>query len=132
MNNLVCVYGTLKLGFGNNVLISQGGGEFMGAHIIPSGYFMRSLGGFPAIYQTTPGSHESPIHCEIFSVDDETLSHLDGLEGHPNWYQRTLIPTSYGMAWVYVMPESESDSSLSVVRDGVWRGWQQNDMLEVA
>ena len=35
-------------------------------------------------------SFKQQVHGEIYEVDHNVLSVLDELEGHPNWYKRTL------------------------------------------
>lgn len=133
MSNLVAVYGTLKRGFGNNILL-QGStpdtsGEFLGEHTIPEGFFMRSLGGFPAIFKAT-NDKSIPIKCEIFRVTtDSMMEDLDGLEGHPRWYKRELIPTQWGDAWVYVMPGGYEDHP--IVESGEWLPYERRRLVGV-
>lgn len=47
-----------------------------------------------------PFVHEFPketeIHGELYEVDDATLSRLDSLEGHPNWYERKPVEVKIG------------------------------------
>ena len=35
-------------------------------------------------------SFKQQVHGEIYEVDQNVLSVLDELEGHPKWYKRTL------------------------------------------
>ncbi len=111
--SLICVYGSLKQGFGNHGLL--GDSTLVGRSILPSGFTMWSLGGFPCI---TIGG-EGPVHIEVYDVSPATLSRLDGLEGHPNWYRRMPVDTEYGPAEIYVMPDNKY-SNLQKVEDGNW------------
>jgi gamma-glutamylaminecyclotransferase len=49
------------------------------------------------------------ISGEVYECNDDTLKHLDRLEGHPNWYIRkeVMIKSEFGgyhRAWIYTMP----------------------------
>lgn len=88
----IFVYGTLKRGFHNHrLLLDQ---EFIGEAKTKEPKILRSAG-IPFVYD----EHEAWIGClmtqghqvhgEIFKVTPEALKKLDGLEGHPTWYQRT-------------------------------------------
>lgn len=111
----IAVYGSLKQGFGNHRLLSNS--KFLGADVIPSGYTMYSLGGFPAIVE----GGSNPLLVEVYEVDRNTLIQLDGLEGHPNWYCRKPLATKYGDAEVYVMPAHKMRNNTHIVEDGIWR-----------
>ena len=94
----VCVYGTLLSGQRNNRLLNTS--EKLG-DVIVAGFQMYSLGGFPACVRTD-NYDDHQIVGEVWKVSDETLVRLDMLEGYPHFYQRTLINTSWGAAWMYV------------------------------
>ncbi len=93
----VAVYGTLKKGRGNGHLLNTS--EFKGATRTDPEYTMYSLGGFPCI--TLEG--DTAIHIEVYEVDECVFSRLDGLEGYPSFYDRKLIDTPLGKAWIYYM-----------------------------
>lgn len=111
-NNRVFVYGTLKRGFGNHRLLE--GSTFVDEAITKGE--MRSLGGFPGV--TLHGNQQ--IHGEIYAVDDETMERCDRLEGHPRWYNRQIVETSKGPAWMYTLDDSQMQQC-PVVKDGTWR-----------
>ena len=91
---LVAVYGTLKRGHGNyKRLLTEA--EFLGEERI-NGWDMYHLGGFPAIVEG-----DGEITVETFKVNQEEFKRLDGLEGYPHFYDRKLIETSQGDAWIY-------------------------------
>ena len=80
----VAVYGSLKKGFGNHRLIKDS--MFIDVGFTEPKFTMYSLGGFPALHK---GSDS--ILVEVYLVNaNTTLPYLDSLEGHPDWYKRTL------------------------------------------
>jgi gamma-glutamylaminecyclotransferase len=87
--NTVFVYGTLKRGYGNNRLIEQGGGEFLGEATTVDAMYL--CGEWVPFASDNVPCHEQalPIRGEVFRVDDATLARLDSLEGHPYAYRRT-------------------------------------------
>jgi gamma-glutamylcyclotransferase (GGCT)/AIG2-like uncharacterized protein YtfP len=40
---------------------------------------------------------------EIYHIDDTQFRLLDELEWYPDFYQRIVIPTHYGDAWMYIV-----------------------------
>ena len=61
----------------------------------------------------------SPIAGEVYRVNDETLTDLDILEGHPRTYRRELVEIVLEdgteiTAWMYFYPVKEG----SLVRSG--------------
>lgn len=106
----VFVYGSLKQGYGNHPLIATG--ELLGEHITEPKYTMYSLGSFPAV--TLRG--DTGISGEVYAVDDETFARLDRLEGYPHFYDRTVIDTPHGEAWMYFLEREEGNE----VEGGVW------------
>lgn len=105
----IFVYGTLKKDHGNHVLLA--GQEYVGEFYTKSDYTLI-LSGLPYLVKRKgPG-------ClgEVYKVDDDCLARLDRLEGHPNWYKRTLIPV-YGYeddemmeAQAYIHPDIFNES----------------------
>jgi gamma-glutamylaminecyclotransferase len=108
MKTLLFVYGTLKAGYPNNALISDG--ELLGNHLTEPSYTMYDLGAFPAISL----GGDTAIHGEVWRIADLELT--DYLEGYPLFYDRVLIPTIYGDAWVYFLPKVDG----TVIPDGKW------------
>lgn len=96
MQSLVFVYGTLLSGEINNYLLS--GAEPLGAHRTEPCFTMFSLGAYPAVAR---GGNTS-IAGELYRVDAKGMEHLDHLEDYPRLYDRILIPTQHGRAWIYI------------------------------
>jgi gamma-glutamylcyclotransferase (GGCT)/AIG2-like uncharacterized protein YtfP len=99
---LVFVYGTLKRG--NRLSLNLvDGAEFVGkAMTTEPVYNMTDLGAFPAVYPDLQGYN---IKGEVFKVTPAVLETLDMIEGYPDFYTRTLISTSLGEAWMYVIED---------------------------
>ncbi len=95
--HLVFVYGTLKRGGCNHHLLQ--GAEPLGSHRTAPRFTLYDLGRYPGV---RPGGR-SAIHGELYRVDTETLARLDLLEDYPRLYDRVLIPTSQGQAWIYLL-----------------------------
>lgn len=106
-NELVAVYGSLKKNFSNHNFLKTS--EFIGLGETLPIYDMVTFGAFPGIF---PGTNQ--ILVEIYSVNDETLTLLDHLEGHPRFFKRDktnifLVPsvTEYTTlpltCWIYVL-----------------------------
>lgn len=78
----VFVYGTLKSGHHNNILLENA--EYLGpATTVSNNYTMYHLGSFPGVKE---GGTDS-ISGEVYAVDDTELSRLHRLEGHPTFYK---------------------------------------------
>lgn len=93
--------------------MQRAGGKFI-AQATMTGATMYSLGGFPGI--VLDGSNNT-IHGEVFEVSD--FAPLDRLEGTPSFYDRKIVDTSVGKAWVYFL-RPEQVRGLNVVESGAW------------
>lgn len=103
----VFVYGSLKRGYGNNILLKDQ--QYLGEVSTVEGFDLISLRAFPAMLKT-----EGPrqVHGELYEVDDKCLQQLDILEGHPNLYIRQRISLDNGQqVWAYLFP---------TIEEGVW------------
>tara|TARA_R110000744_G_scaffold161885_1_gene278462 strand:- start:758 stop:1159 length:402 start_codon:yes stop_codon:yes gene_type:complete len=85
----VFVYGTLKSGFSNNILLSQS--TLLGPGVTENLYAMYEDG----IPYVSKSSEQSQISGEVYMVDSQSLDNLDLLEGHPRWYKREKTKISY-------------------------------------
>lgn len=109
----VFVYGTLKKGYHNHLLLEDS--EYLGPFVTEPEYTMHSLMAYPAVIPIGM----TPITGEVYEVDKSTFKDLDRLEGYPSLYDRIAIYTDYGTAWMYVMPNG-SVSRLRPIESGVW------------
>jgi len=95
------VYGTLKRKECNNRLLE--GATYLGNAVTEDCYFMSSHA-FPMIWDFPQGR---VVRGEIYSINEKILKDCDTLEGHPNFYKRSLrqAVTDDGQkheAWIYV------------------------------
>lgn len=119
MHNIrVFVYGTLLAGFGNHRAYMQTA-KLVDKATVPGK--MYSLGGYPCV--SVHGNNT--VHGEVYDIDEETLKHLDRLEGHPRFYQREIVETSIGPAWIYLINNAEQQGYNNVVASGNWREFTQ-------
>ena len=80
------VYGTLKRGFSNHDFLSGTDSKFLGKAQTTEPFALY-VGNFPYVTSREP---VCPIKGEVYMVDAETLSKIDELEEHPNWYKRGI------------------------------------------
>lgn len=110
----VLVYGSLKKGFHNHRLLESS--KLLNDNVFFTGK-MASLGAFPCCTQ----HGNTKITGELYEVDDVTLSRLDSLEGHPSFYERKIVRTSAGDAWIYLIDQpNRYEDNARLVKNGVW------------
>lgn len=117
MKNLVFVYGTLKREFYNHCVMEQSGGTYLGEASLSNMFTMISCGPYPALVKGGEGT----IHGEVYDVTD--MIPLDRLEGYPHHYNRELVETPYGEAWVYYYNETlehVNERGARIVESGKW------------
>lgn len=122
----IFVYGTLLEGLGNwNWALNRDGATKVGNHILDGNYSMVSCGGFPAVVPHEEGN--TSIHGEVFEVNEEVYSDIEGLEGYPVMYQKETINTPWGDADMYIM--TKKALRLPTIVSGNWRNFinPQND-----
>lgn len=87
--HVVYVYGTLRHGFGNHARYLDRKPAWTGR---VSGVEMTTHGSMGAIPFVRPANDSSKsIVVEEYHVSDAELADLDRLEGHPHFYERTLV-----------------------------------------
>lgn len=118
VGGLCFVYGSLREGLGNHRVLGESKRQDDG--VIPFGFRMRSMGGFPAIYHAG-AQDETPITVEVYEVSSEDVAQrLDWLEGYPNFYDRKVIKLADGrVGWVYFI--HREDTSRPLVPEGDWK-----------
>lgn len=102
-NNLLFVYGTLRKGHGNHYLLEDCKQVSALASIRADLYLSGRL---PMIFEG-----DGKTYGEVYEIPDEaTWRRLDGLEGHPTWYERRevdaeILPdkTLTFKVWAYFM-----------------------------
>ena len=106
------VYGTLKKGFRNAVYLENA--RCLGEFITDPVYAMYDFGNYPAVSEMG----KTAIEGEVYEIDKELLASIDRLERYPEYYQRMLIETSFGSAWMYVVNESLCVEKIKI--NGTW------------
>ena len=107
----VAVYGSLRAGLHNHRLLQAA--PCLGV-TTADGWDMYSMGGFPFITHGT-----GTIKIEVYSVDPIEMARLDMLEGYPSFYNRELIKTPYGDAWIYFIDGNDT-TRYEPVPEGDW------------
>ena len=110
---LVAVYGSLRAGLHNHPVLGTCSANLQGQDRI-GGFDMYSMGSFPFI---THG--EGEITIEVYRVDPDTFIRLDRLEGFPSFYNREVVDTKYGRAWIYFI-DGRDTSHYQPVPNGDW------------
>jgi len=115
--NRVFVYGTLKQGGRANHLM-QDKSAFLGWHITPAEYTLKDLGYFPGVEL----NGKSVVQGEVYQISDDLLDELDYLENYPHMYERKLIDTPYGPAWIYYLSPNSAwhGRPNCIIEDGIW------------
>lgn len=120
---LAAVYGSLRRGFGNNRVL--GNSKFLGEDKTEEEYTMYSLGAFPAIVP----EGNTAIHIEVFEMEnDATLTRLDALEGYPSFYDRKVIETKYGNAYIYFIAGTRWSED-RIVESGNWADCKEPSVI---
>jgi len=112
MLNKVFVYGTLmSSGPVRGLNKFNGAAKVADATTADATYSLFNLGPFPG---ATLNGHDA-ISGEVWSVDQHTMEQLDAIEGYPNFYNRTEVATSSGVAWMYYLNDETSCAGLSTL-----------------
>ncbi len=106
------VYGTLKKSFHNAYYLEDA--RFLGEFVTGPAYSMYDFGGYPAVSE----NGKTAIAGEVYDISEKLLTSIDLLEWYPDFYQRVMIETSFGGAWMYVV--SESLCADKIIISGNW------------
>lgn len=108
----VFVYGTLKGGHSNHVLMHNSGAIFLGRDSITGLFKMYDMGTFPAVITRIDGP-TAIIRGEVWAMEPEGLATLDLLEGHPHFYARRKLWTDRmnKRVWVYFLVSKFGDEA---------------------
>ena len=115
MRHRVFVYGTLLRGEVNHDLLQ--GAELLGPHRTAPCYTLYLTRAYPGL--TLGGG--TAVVGEVYALDNACLRRLDRLEDYPRLYDRRLIQSPYGRAWVYLYRGAVAD--LPVIQGGDWRAF---------
>ena len=88
----IFVYGSLMRGESNHHVLDAEYTKFISTGITKRGYTLYDLGGFPGMIEGGNGA----VVGEIYEVCPFVKSRLDMLEGHPQFYRRSIIELQSG------------------------------------
>lgn len=100
----VFVYGTLKKHFNNHHFMIEANGKLLGRTVC-KGYACINTPWYPYAIK----KDSAQIIGELYEVPEDKLGILDGLEGYPNLYNRTIVDTPLGKAWIYYSLNNHDD-----------------------
>jgi len=112
MTHHIFAYGTIKRGEMNHLPL-MAKAAYKGSVISPPAFRLISFGVYPAAISGT-----RRIHGELFTVDDETFSEIDKLEGNGYMYDRETFLTWIGRTWIYKF-SSVLDSPYEEMQEGI-------------
>lgn len=113
MMHRVFVYGSLKQGRGNHILLSEA--NYIGSRLTSEEiYHMISFGAFPGVIKNSETGEASAIYGELYEVDNSTLERLDRLESNGSFYKRELVQLREESepAWMYILMRSSGTNTL--------------------
>ena len=102
---LIAVYGTLRRGFSNHIIIKNA--DYLGTFDSEPIYNLHDLIGFPGLKHGGTTS----VKMEVYAVTDEEAQWVDSLEGYTPggnnaFYDKEIISTPFGDAGVYIYVRS--------------------------
>jgi len=113
----IFVYGSLMIGEPNHSFLSDKYSKYIGKGITKRGFTLYDLGSFPGMVH----KGNNAILGEIYEVCSFTRSKLDQLEGHPQFYRRTLIQLNGGeKIEAYILDEAYV-RGCPIIKSGDWR-----------
>ena len=119
----IVVYGTLKQGHCNHLLLTESDAQLLGKDTITGRYFLSSMGGLPGLFDSDDSDDDfTVIKGEVWGGDEEMLAAVDMLEGHPRFYQRRKVWSDLlkKRVWVYFLHDTWEGIAQDVVTDGLW------------
>jgi len=126
--NRVMVYGTLRRGMHNHDTFLKGAIS-LGQFLVPGFIMWTNSGSF--IPYVTPGHQH--IQVEAYELKSpEMLRQLDCLEGHPDFYLRSMIYHNDVSYWIYIIPQDKAiklfrSSGINIIPDGDYVQWRHDN-----
>ncbi|MCL2893922.1 gamma-glutamylcyclotransferase family protein [Brenneria tiliae] len=106
----IIVYGSLRRKQGNSHWMTNA--QWLGDCRL-DGFELYDLGLYPAVV-----SGNGEIYCEVYRISSSILAELDALKRDGHEYQRELIATPLGNAWIYLYKHSVA--GLPRIASGDW------------
>ena len=118
----VLVYGTLKKGHSNHILLEECGAKFIGYDSVTGPFQLCDMGSIPAVVDKN--NNDTYIRGELWAINPEGLAALDLLEGHPHLYARRKLETDIHKrrAWMYMLKATNwLPANYAGLETGFWR-----------
>lgn len=93
-----------------------------------SGYYMRTHGGFPAIFESGDPNDKVVLEVvELTSIENwpDFFKAIDRMEFGAGYFRRLVTTDSGHETWVYVMPKEDEDHFPYAVPTGDWNQYEQ-------
>ena len=119
----VGVYGTLRQGRGNHVLMD--GAELVDT-IRVEGLTMYCGGPRQVPFTVIDESNDTGVVLELYQPDDLMMRRLDRLEGHPTWYARTHITLPDGKVVCIYTVLKDDLYERHIKEDGDYFNWRDS------
>ncbi|MGV3344761.1 gamma-glutamylcyclotransferase [Enterobacteriaceae bacterium LUAb1] len=119
----IMVYGSLRRKQGNSHWMTDA--QWLGNTYI-EGYELYDLGHYPGVI-----AGEGKVLCEVYRIDAAILCELDALRTKGGEYQRKLMQTPYGSAWIYLYQRPVAGFQRIVSGDWVKRAGEQASIKTV-
>ena len=111
----IFVYGSLRKGMINHNLLNNMDAKYIGDYKTIENYYMIGLKSksYPYVIEENINNDliKSPIYGEVYTISNEDILYLDGLEGHPYNYIREKInvisETNSINAYMYILRNEE-------------------------
>lgn len=113
----IFVYGTLMSNDYNHSVISEGNCKFLKKAMTKREFTLYDLGGFPGMVR---GGNNSIIG-EVHEVCSETIRRMDILEGHPQFYRRSLIELQCGEKVQTYILNQDYVKGCPIIKSGSWK-----------
>ena len=113
----IFVYGTLMAGESNHSVLDCETTEYLGEAVTSRGFALYNLGGFPGM--VCEGN--DAVVGEIYKITPSTLRQLDILEGHPQFYRRSIIELQTGEQIQTYVLHGEYVRGCPLIKSGSWK-----------
>jgi len=136
---IIAVYGTLKFGHDNH------DSYLANSHFIDYGMtsdtYRLCVEGLPYLLRGVDHERGDFIDVEVYSITNEVLEALDGLEGHPHFYRRELVEIELDsggsvQAIVYMVGDEYDTGEYVSCYDNSYldnngQGWPENELYTI-
>tara|TARA_R110000765_G_scaffold104728_2_gene194591 strand:- start:2388 stop:2741 length:354 start_codon:yes stop_codon:yes gene_type:complete len=113
----IFIYGSLMQGEHNHTFLNDEHSKYLRKDITSKEFTLYNLGYFPGMVQDGTGS----VLGEIYEISSFVRGRLDQLEGHPQFYRRTLIELQSGEKIETYLLDKAYVRGCPVIKSGDWR-----------